>query len=152
MMVCTQCGFQNETEDAFCGSCGAFLEWAGEKVETDAPAPVAAASPVVETPAAAPPDEPPTPVVEPEPAAETTAASPLLFPPGPTSSFRGEEPAPAEAEAGTKAVVDLQAEGIVAICQRGRDRQAIGILELPLPDPAPEGGQRIAAYRHWAGR
>jgi hypothetical protein len=48
--------------------------------------------------------------------------------------------------------VDLQAEGIVAICQRGRDRQAIGILELPLPDPAPEGAQWIAAYRHWAGR
>ena len=48
--------------------------------------------------------------------------------------------------------VDLQAEGIVAICHRGRDRQAIGILELPLPDPAPEGAQWIAAYRHWAGR
>jgi hypothetical protein len=48
--------------------------------------------------------------------------------------------------------VDLQAEGIVAICHRGRDRQAIAILELPLPDPAPEGAQWIAAYRHWAGR
>jgi hypothetical protein len=33
--------------------------------------------------------------------------------------------------------VDLQAEGIVAICQRGRNRQAVGILELPLPDLAP---------------
>jgi hypothetical protein len=108
MMVCTQCGFQNETEDAFCGSCGAFLEWSGEKVETDAPAPVAAASPTVEAPA--PPAEPPTPEVDPEPAVETTAAAPLLFPPGPTSSFRGEEPAPAEAEAKTEAVVDLRAE------------------------------------------
>ena len=48
--------------------------------------------------------------------------------------------------------VDLQAEGIVAICQRGRDRQAIGILELPLPDPAPDGAEWIAAYRQWAGR
>jgi hypothetical protein len=48
--------------------------------------------------------------------------------------------------------VDLQAEGIVAICHWGRDRQAIGILELPLPDPAPEGAQWIAAYRHWVGR
>jgi hypothetical protein len=48
--------------------------------------------------------------------------------------------------------VDLRADGIVAICHRGRDRQAIAILELPLPDPAPEGAQWIAAYRHWAGR
>jgi calcium binding protein len=48
--------------------------------------------------------------------------------------------------------VDLQAEGIVAICHRGRDRQASVILDLPLPDPAPEGARWIAAYRHWAGR
>ena len=48
--------------------------------------------------------------------------------------------------------VDLRADGIVAICHRGRDRQAIGILDLPLPDPAPEGAHWIAAYRHWAER
>jgi hypothetical protein len=47
---------------------------------------------------------------------------------------------------------ELLAEGIVAICHQGRDRQAIGILDLPLPDPAPDGAQWIAAYRHWAGR
>ena len=47
--------------------------------------------------------------------------------------------------------VDLQAEGIVAICHRGRDRQAIGILDLPLPGPAPEGAHWIDAYGHWAG-
>jgi hypothetical protein len=47
--------------------------------------------------------------------------------------------------------IDLQAEGIVAICQRGRARQAIEILDLPLPDPAPQGAQWIAAYRHWLG-
>jgi hypothetical protein len=47
--------------------------------------------------------------------------------------------------------VDLRGDGIVAICQRGRDRQAIGVLDLPLPDPAPDGAQWIAAYRRWAG-
>lgn len=47
--------------------------------------------------------------------------------------------------------VDLQNDGIVAICQHGRDRQAIGVLDLPLPDPAPEGAEWIAAYRRWAG-
>lgn len=48
--------------------------------------------------------------------------------------------------------VDLRADGIVAICHRGRDRQAIEVLDLPLPDPAPEGAQWIAAYRYWTGR
>lgn len=46
--------------------------------------------------------------------------------------------------------VDLRADGIVAVCHRGRMRQAIGILELPLPVPAPQGTQWIEAYRHWA--
>lgn len=31
MIICTKCGFQNEDSDTFCGSCAAFLEWAGEK-------------------------------------------------------------------------------------------------------------------------
>lgn len=49
--------------------------------------------------------------------------------------------------------VDLTpAEEIVAICRRGRERQAIPILELPLPSPRPAGAEWIAAYRHWASR
>lgn len=47
--------------------------------------------------------------------------------------------------------VDLRVGGIVAICHRGRLRQAIGILDLPLPAPLPDGAQWIQAYRHWAG-
>ncbi|MFE9363651.1 hypothetical protein ACFYNN_12705 [Streptomyces sp. NPDC006978] len=48
--------------------------------------------------------------------------------------------------------VDLAPDGrIVALCSRGRVRQLIGILELPLPSPAPEGAEWIEAYRHWAG-
>jgi len=41
--------------------------------------------------------------------------------------------------------------GIVAICVRGKHRQAIPILDLPLPDPPPQGTEWIAAYRRWAG-
>jgi hypothetical protein len=37
---------------------------------------------------------------------------------------------------------------IVAVCVRGRHRQAIGILDLPLPDPAPRGAEWIEAYRY----
>lgn len=38
---------------------------------------------------------------------------------------------------------------IVAICRRGKTRQKIPILDLPLPTPAPTGVEWIAAYRHW---
>lgn len=47
--------------------------------------------------------------------------------------------------------IDLRpGSGIVAICTRGPHRQPIGILDLPLPDPPPEGSEWIDAYRHWA--
>lgn len=47
--------------------------------------------------------------------------------------------------------IDQTESGIVAICVRGKHRQAILILDLPLPDPPPQGAKWIAAYRHWAG-
>jgi hypothetical protein len=37
---------------------------------------------------------------------------------------------------------------IVAVCARGRDRQALPILDLPLPTPLPDGAEWIEAYRH----
>ena len=47
--------------------------------------------------------------------------------------------------------IDVTAAGtIVAICCRGRERQVIPILELPLPDPPPTGWEWIEAYRRWA--
>jgi hypothetical protein len=47
--------------------------------------------------------------------------------------------------------VDLsERDEIVAICARGRYRQAIPILDLVLPSPAPEGAEWIEAYRFWA--
>jgi hypothetical protein len=36
---------------------------------------------------------------------------------------------------------------IVAVCARGRWRQRVPILDLPLP--APPGVEWIEAYRHW---
>ncbi|BAW03483.1 conserved hypothetical protein [Nocardia seriolae] len=51
----------------------------------------------------------------------------------------------------TVSSIDLLAgSGIVAICTHGRSRQAIGILDLPLPSPPPSGAEWIEAYRHWA--
>ena len=39
---------------------------------------------------------------------------------------------------------------IVALCRRGKTRQLIAILELPLPAPPPAGAEWIEAYRRWA--
>jgi hypothetical protein len=41
-------------------------------------------------------------------------------------------------------------EQIIAVCCRGRTRQRIPILDLPLPAPPPVGTEWIAAYRRWA--
>lgn len=32
MIVCTVCGARHEDDDAFCRSCGSFLEWVGERI------------------------------------------------------------------------------------------------------------------------
>jgi hypothetical protein len=48
--------------------------------------------------------------------------------------------------------VELMTDGqVVAICTRDEFRQAVPILDLPLPTPAPVGAERIEAYRHWLG-
>jgi len=48
--------------------------------------------------------------------------------------------------------IDLnRREQIVAVCARGRDRQALPILDLPLPTPPPDGAEWIEAYRRWRG-
>jgi hypothetical protein len=42
-------------------------------------------------------------------------------------------------------------ERVVAVCARGKSRQRIDVLEVPLPDPPPKGSEWIHAYRRWAG-
>lgn len=44
-----------------------------------------------------------------------------------------------------------RSERIVAVCRRGRDRQSLPILDLPLPTPPPDGAEWIEAYRQWLG-
>ena len=46
--------------------------------------------------------------------------------------------------------VDLTVEHeIVAVCRRDDHKQAIPILDLPLPAPRPDGAEWIDALRHW---
>lgn len=43
-------------------------------------------------------------------------------------------------------------EQIVAVCRRGRARQSLSILDLPLPTPPPDGAEWIEAYRRWRAK
>lgn len=46
--------------------------------------------------------------------------------------------------------IDLnRRDEIVAVCRRGKHRQIVPILNLPLPEPPPRGVEWIAAYRHY---
>jgi hypothetical protein len=41
-------------------------------------------------------------------------------------------------------------EQIVAVCVRGKSKQRIPVLDLPLPASPVEGTQWVDAYRRWA--
>ena len=69
--------------------------------------------------------------------------------PGPRISKRGLEEM---IEAATVERVDLTGDDqLVAVCTRGRHRQALPILDLPLPTPPPDGAEWIEGYRRWRG-
>jgi hypothetical protein len=44
------------------------------------------------------------------------------------------------------------AEEIVAVCKHGRHVQRVPLVDLPLPEPLPEGFEWIEAYRLFASR
>jgi len=47
--------------------------------------------------------------------------------------------------------VDLNdADEIVAVCRRGREKLRVPVIDLPLPEPKPKGAEWIDAYRRWA--
>ena len=38
VVVCGECGSANDADVSFCGSCGAYLEWEGERLQPGRPA------------------------------------------------------------------------------------------------------------------
>jgi hypothetical protein len=89
MTTCAKCGTENVAGDAFCGTCGAFLEFAAEEAAEDAQA----GAPAEAAPANPPPPAP-SPVAVPVPAgAMPAAATPAAPAPsaasGPTCSACG---------------------------------------------------------------
>jgi Calcium binding len=50
----------------------------------------------------------------------------------------------------TVSSIELRDSGqLVALCTRGRLRQAISLVDLPLPTPRPAGSEWVEAYRWW---
>jgi hypothetical protein len=46
--------------------------------------------------------------------------------------------------------VDLHDDNrLIAVCERGGQRQRINLADLPIPSPPPAGAEWIAAYRRW---
>jgi len=73
-MTCPKCGTENAPGDAFCGSCGAFLEFAAEEAAEGVPAGSQAAAPAAPAPAV------------PAPAAPAPAVPPPATPAQPAGS------------------------------------------------------------------
>jgi hypothetical protein len=48
--------------------------------------------------------------------------------------------------------VDKWGESVVAKIRRGAHTQTIPLVDLPLPEKLPPGGEWLVAYQHWARR
>src|SRR5664280_2485528 len=89
-MICAKCGTKNAAGDAFCGSCGAFLEFAAEEAGTvgtqPAEAPLGASTPVASTlPPAPPPGAAPPPPLPPTPVPAPAVGAPPASSPAATA-------------------------------------------------------------------
>ena len=101
-IICKKCGVHAAADETFCGGCGAFLEWEGERVVVDDGPPMAAAvpaakenpvkkNPVTENPA----QENPTPVPPPPAGPVAVQPAPPIErppPPPPRAPVRRAEP------------------------------------------------------------
>lgn len=87
-IICKRCGTHATTGESFCGGCGAFLEWEGERIEV----PAASSAPSQGGPSAvepAPVEEPAPvdkPASDPQPAAVQPAPPVERFRPGPSKA------------------------------------------------------------------
>ncbi len=102
MILCRECGNSAPSRDGFCSSCGALLDWSGERVETQSSQVNQATQvlPVVQP--TAPPPGGPAATPGGAPAVAPAAAASASPPPGrlPTTEARRAEPVPIPSEPG----------------------------------------------------
>ncbi|MBS2964005.1 zinc ribbon domain-containing protein [Actinocrinis puniceicyclus] len=148
MILCRECGNSAPSTDGFCSSCGALLDWSGERVETRilptvqtaAPTPVepVEAGPVMQGPRAQ------------GPVRRTQSAVPesAAYPPGPQPQPRGWIPA-AEARRAQPVPAASEPEHTGPYCQacgvrnpqeRRFCRSCGAMLQLPVPAPSARRG------------
>lgn len=138
MVVCTSCSARNEDAERFCGQCGAYLEWEGERVDAaplPAPAQVPASSLIEASTASAGPGEaapgtstPATMSAAPAPAATSPSVPPAAAQPSGTAwSPTWSTTASPEPESSTSGAAPT-GFGI---------SQPTGPLEPPAPPPPP---------------
>jgi hypothetical protein len=133
VIVCKQCGNHNEEGSEFCGSCGAFLEWTGERVDerrasvaSPAPPPSLPEIPTTPQEPAHPPPDPPVPARD--------AAAPSLERPGSPQESAAIEPdvLPPESQPEPKA-----SEPIARRPTEERARPAPRVAPPERPEPSP---------------
>jgi hypothetical protein len=105
LILCKQCGNSNEDGAEFCGSCGSFLEWTGEKVAT------------------APPPPPPPPPEEPERPGIVQRVKAAVGMEAPGTELDSPPAAPEQAAGAAEAAQkrDAQARAAAAEAQRQAD-------------------------------
>lgn len=144
MIVCRECGHENDDSDAFCGSCGAFLEWAGEAVDgQDGEGPAGAVAAATEAAAAE------AAAVEEERAAAEAARAAAeearqRAEAEAQARRRAEEEAAARARAEEEAARRAEAEA-AARAERDRERQAAEEARARLQET--EGARKDAEKR-----
>jgi hypothetical protein len=52
-------------------------------------------------------------------------------------------------ETSVESITLTDGDEIVAVCRRGKHKQNIRIVDLPMPTPPPAGWEWIQAYQHW---
>ena len=143
MIVCRQCGERAREGAEFCESCGAFLEWEGERVDPAGRAP--APPPAGPVPAGGPPPSPPPP-----------SPPPAAAPPAPAPAPAGPEVPPGAADPEAGRTVRCLECGAVQGAERRFCTRCGGALDLvavvgpaespaaPATPPTPAGPQAPA--------
>jgi zinc-ribbon domain len=155
VIVCRQCGERAREGVEFCESCGAFLEWEGERVDQAGRAP--AAPPAGPAPPSGPPVPEPAPSSGPPPSPPPAAASSAPAPaapaaPAPTPPVpEGPQPPPAAGGREAGGTVRCLECGAVQAAERRFCKRCGGALDLvavvgpaeapaaPATPPAPAG-------------
>jgi hypothetical protein len=127
MIVCTKCGFTNDASDSFCGDCGEFLEFVGQKVEPEpAPEPAPAAE------------------LEAEPGGEgsqearqTPPASQVVVPERRPPSSSDFDPMPLP-ETRSRRVPDPEPEPVAEVVEPSPVAEVVEPEPAPEPEPEPE--------------